>query len=131
MDRMGRDELFYKIIDKDEENALCMIDNIENVNFQDVNGYSYLHAAAQSELIEIIKKLLCNGAYIDIKDKFGRTPLMIAVSGYKGDISTIEFLIKHGANPEMKANSNVSCMQLAKMKGLNLDADTMHPQATE
>lgn len=54
MDRMGRDELFYKIIDKDEENALCMIDNIENVNFQDVNGYSYLHAAAQSELIEII-----------------------------------------------------------------------------
>lgn len=36
MDRMGRDELFYKIIDKDEENALCMIDNIENVNFQEV-----------------------------------------------------------------------------------------------
>ena len=120
MDKLGRDELFYKIIDQDNINALSMIDNVVNVNFQDVNGYSYLHAAAQSELIEIIDKLLKRGAYIDIKDKFGRTPLMIAISGYGKDRSVVDFLIANGADKEAKANSNISCMQLAEMKGLKL-----------
>ncbi len=120
MDRMGRDELFYKIIDQDKETALLMIDDAANVNFQDVNGYSYLHAAVQSESIEIIDKLICKGAYIDIKDKFGRTPLIIAISGYSNDRSVIDFLIKSGADTETKMNSGVSCMQLAKMKGLDL-----------
>ena len=120
MDKLRRDELFYSIINQDNKCALSMIDNIENVNFQDANGYSYLHAAAQSESIEIIDKLLKRGAYIDIKDKFGRTPLMIAISGYGKDRSVVDFLIANGADKEAEANSNVSCMQLAKMKGINL-----------
>lgn len=120
MDKLGRDELFYKIIDRDTFNALNMIDHVENVNFQDINGYSYLHAAAQSELKEIIEKLLNKGADIDIKDKFGRTPLMIAISGYGNNRTIIDLLITNGADKEARANSNVSCIQLAKIKGLTL-----------
>ena len=131
MDRMGRDELFYKIIDQDNEKALSMIDDVIDVNFQDVNGYSYLHAAAQSESIEIINKLIRKGAYIDIKDKFGRTPLMIAISGYGNDRSVVDLLIESGADKEAKANSNISCMQLAKMKGLYLNGDTKNQEDFE
>lgn len=120
MDKLGRDELFYKIIDGDTFDALSMIDNAKNINFQDINGYSYLHAAAQSESKEIIEKLLDKGANIDIKDKFGRTPLMIAISGYGNDRTTVDLLITHGADKEARANSNVSCKQLAKIKGLTL-----------
>ena len=120
MDKLGRDELFYNIIDHDEVNALRMIDNVENVNSQDVNGYSYLHAAAQSGSVEIIDKLLKRGAYIDIKDKFGKTPLMVAVSGCGKDRSVVDFLIANGADKEAKANSNISCIQLAEMKGIKL-----------
>lgn len=120
MDRLGRDELFYNIIDHKDESAMSMLDNVEDVNLQDTNGYSYLHAAAQSESIEIIDKLLKRGASIDIKDKFGRTPLMIAISGYGKDRSVVDFLIANGADKEAEANSGVSCMQLAKMKGITL-----------
>ena len=41
MNRLGRDNLFYKIIDKENLSALSIIDDIVNINFQDKNGYSY------------------------------------------------------------------------------------------
>ena len=117
MDKLGRDELFYKIIDVDVS-ALEMLDTVENINFQDSNGYSYLHAAVQSGSLEMIKKILNKGADINIKDKFGKTPLMVAISGYNGDNSIIRLLIENGADKETRANSNISCIQLAKMKGV-------------
>lgn len=119
MDKLGRDVLFYKIIDADA-NALEMLDDVENVNFQDANGYSYLHAAVQSESKEIIEKLLNKGADINIKDRFGKTPLMVAITGYSGNQSIIELLVENGANKEARSNSNISCIQLAEMKGFTL-----------
>ena len=66
----------------------------------------------------MIKKILNKGADINIKDKFGKTPLMVAISGYNGDNSIIRLLIENGADKETRANSNISCIQLAKMKGV-------------
>ena len=120
MDKLGRDELFYKIVDLDEVNAIRMIDSIKNINYQDVNGYSYLHAAVQSGSIRIVQELINNGAEINIKDKFGKTPLMVAIAGYADDVSIINLLLDNGADKSMKANSGVSCMNLAEMKGLSL-----------
>lgn len=124
MDRLGRDDLFYKIIDKENLGALSMIDDIVNINFQDKNGYSYLHAAAQSGSIEIIKKLLSKGADIDIRDKFGKTPLMVAISEYhpeyRNDRAIIDLLIENGADIEAKTNSNIVCKEFAKMRGVEL-----------
>lgn len=47
-DRLGRDELFYKIVDGYEEDVIKQLDEMEEVNFKDANGYSYLHIAVQS-----------------------------------------------------------------------------------
>ena len=124
MDRLGRDELFYKIIDGEDLNALSMIEDVININFQDKNGYSYLHAATQSRSIEVIKKLLMKGANIDIRDKFGKTPLMVAISEYhpeyRNDRTIIDLLIENGADIEAKTNSNIICKEFAKRKGLEL-----------
>ena len=122
-DRMGRDKLFYIIIDSKISDALKAIDTATDMNFQDKNGYSYLHCAVQSELLSVAKKLIEKGAYIDIKDKFGRTPLMIALSSYNrknGNREMIDFLIHSGASIYATANSGVSCLQLAKNKGVDL-----------
>lgn len=124
MDRLGRDELFYKIIDREDANALKLIDDVVNINFQDKNGYSYLHAAAQSGSIDVIKKLLRKGANIDIKDKFGKTPLMVAISEYypehRNNRTIIDLLIENGADVKAKTNSNIVCKEFAKKKGLEL-----------
>ena len=125
LDRLGRDELFYKIGDREEESALTMLDNDDvNVNFQDKNGYSYLHLAAQSGCAEVIKKLLDKGADIDIRDKFGKTPLMVAISEYypnlRNDRSIIDLFIENGADIEARTNSNIICKEFAKRRGLEL-----------
>lgn len=125
MDRLGRDQLFYKIIDGENLDALNMIEDVVNINFQDKNGYSYLHAAVQSGAIDVIKKLLMKGANVDIRDKFGKTPLMVAVSEYYpedgNDRTIIDLLIENGADVEAKTNSNIICKEFAKrIKGLEL-----------
>ena len=90
MDRLGRDELFYKIVDGHIKDALKILDEVENVDIKDKNGYSYLHIAVQCGSVEIIRKLLSKGADINIADNFGKTPLMIAIWYYKGDRTIID-----------------------------------------
>lgn len=41
MDRLGRDELFYKIADRHDDEALNILSEIDTVNFKDANSYSY------------------------------------------------------------------------------------------
>lgn len=120
MDRLGRDELFYIIADGYEEEVLKQLDEMEEVNVKDKNGYSYLHIAVQSGAVNVIRKLLTQGADINIVDKFGKTPLMVAIAGYNGDRTIIDLLLENGADIEMCANSGMSCRQLASIKGLSL-----------
>lgn len=117
MDRYGRDKIFYVISDK-KDNALELLNNLENVDFQDKAGYSYLHIAVQSNFLEAVNKLLKLNCRIDIKDPYVRTPLMIAFSSWNGeDDDVIQVLLAAGANINETADSGVSCLELAKMKG--------------
>lgn len=74
----------------------------------------------QSRSIEITQQLIRKGANIDIRDKFGKTPLMVAINAYLGNDEMIKMLIENGADKEQKTNAGVSCVQLAKMKGVAL-----------
>lgn len=118
IDRLGRDSIFYSIVDKKNDEVLQMINDLTDVNFQDNDGNSYLHVAVQSNSINIVERLLEKGAIIDIKDKYGKTPLMVAISSYNGNEELIKLLIKKGADKNEKANSGISCMKLAEMKGV-------------
>lgn len=120
LDKVGRDELFYKIIDKKFEDAKRLIDATIDVNFQDKNGYSYLHCAVQVNSLEITTLLINKGADIDIKDRFGKTPLMVAISDYNGDDTMIKLLLEYGANKDLVNNYGISAKKVAEMKGLDL-----------
>ena len=122
MDRIKRDELFYKIADGDEKNALILLNETKDINYKDANGYSYLHIAVQSHMIAVVKYLLEKGADVDSNDKFGKTPLMIALMHYLRDKPTIQqiinLLIKYGADLDKTANSGVTARQLAERMGI-------------
>ncbi len=120
LDGVGRDTIFYKIIDKEFEEVKQLLESTIDVNFQDKNGYSYLHCAAQVKSIEIVALLIDKGAIIDIQDKYGKTPLMVAVSDYDGDDKMIKFLLEYGANKEMENNYGISAKKVAAMKGIDL-----------
>ncbi|MBR1823257.1 MAG: ankyrin repeat domain-containing protein [Ruminococcus sp.] len=120
MDRLNRDELFYLIADEKEDEALKALAKCDNLDFQDKNGYSYLHIAAQSGLAKVVEYLLSNGASIDITDKFGKTPLMVAISGYNGDRTIVDIFLKYGADLDLAVPSGITDKKLAVMKGLSL-----------
>lgn len=120
MDKLNRDELFYKIADGDEDAALEMLSACENPDFQDKNGYSYLHIAAQSGMARVVEYLLSHGAEVDIMDKFGKTPLMVALIGYNGDRTIVDILLKYHADINVSVPSGVTACKLAEMKGISL-----------
>ena len=55
-----------------------------------------LHKAAQEGHADKVKSLLENGAQIDTKDPYGRTPLSLAVS--KGQVRVVRLLLQAGAD---------------------------------
>lgn len=119
-DRIGRDELFYDIADGKYADAIAEIETTEDINYKDKNGYSYLHIAAQCNAVSVVEKLIEKGIETDAADKYGKTPLMVAVIGYSDDRSVIDLLLKNGADPCAKANSGMSVRELAKMNGLEI-----------
>lgn len=120
VDELGRDEFFYSIIDRNFELAHDLIRTVENLNYQDKNGYSYLHAAVQSGLQEIVTLLIEKGADINAQDKFGRTPLMVAIIYNRDNYDMISYLVNSGANPDIKTHAGVSSRELAKKNGIEL-----------
>ncbi len=120
MDRLNRDDLFYLIADEKEDEALEQLTKCDNIDFQDKNDYSYLHIAVQSRLTKVVEYLLSNGATVDITDKFGRTPLMIAILGYSGDRTIVDILLKYGANLDLAVPSGMTARKLAVRMGLSI-----------
>jgi ankyrin repeat protein len=65
--------------------------------------------ASKTNHYELVKKLIDEGTKVDIKDKFGNTPLMYA--SIKGYIDICTLLIEKGANVKVKNNDNETILQ--------------------
>ena len=85
LDKMGRDEMFYRIshinipVIGKKEDVLRDMKTITNPNFQDKDGVSYLHMACQSHSVEAIKILLDLGADPNLNDNYFASPISSAL----------------------------------------------------
>lgn len=93
----GRDEIFFRLGIEQSDDLLQKIKMAVNVDFQDANGWSYLHRACQSHYIEAIKLLLDLGANPNINDKRGFSPVLEAIGSINENNNTIlEIMLQHG-----------------------------------
>lgn len=95
----GRDEIFLRLGVEQSDDLLQKIKTVENPNFQDDNGISYLHRACQSHYLEAIELLLNLGADPNMNDKRGFSPILSAIGRIHENNNTIlEMMLQHGLN---------------------------------
>lgn len=80
----------------------------------DKNAFTPLHFAAQGQQSAAARVLLEAGAEVDAQDKFGKTPLSVALFNVRdgaGDV--VRVLLDSGASPDVKNKSGISPRDLA------------------
>jgi len=81
----------------------CGIENQEN---------GILHAAAREGQEKVVEKLLVWGFEVDQRDKEGRTPLFLSISGQHAETSLM--LLKAGASLYINDNNGIEIKELAR-----------------
>ena len=91
------------------------VETIDNENrTRELTG-TLLLASARWSLVPIMSELLDHGAEINKQDRFGYTPLMLAVK--RNNMSVAKFLIDRGANLEMRNIHHFTGLMLASYLG--------------
>ncbi|KAH7400797.1 ankyrin repeat-containing domain protein [Phaeosphaeria sp. MPI-PUGE-AT-0046c] len=101
LERAKRDEV--RGMEEEED-----VDEIELPDREDGSN-APVHLAAKCGFVEILKIFFDAGVDVDVRDEFGRTPLLAAVLG-DGMTEAIKFLLERGADPTARISGN----QLAK-----------------
>ncbi|OVA06696.1 Tetratricopeptide TPR-1 [Macleaya cordata] len=85
-------------------------------SIKDEDGRGALHFAASRGNLNICKYLIEELKLdVDVKDGTGETPLARAT--IEGRLSTVEYLLEKGANPEISDDENVTPLHCAAMRG--------------
>ncbi|XP_042010751.1 integrin-linked protein kinase 1-like isoform X2 [Salvia splendens] len=88
-------KLMYTTNERDLDGIKELLTSGVDVNFRDIDDRTALHVAACQGFGDVAKLLLENGANVDLKDRWGGTPLADAIHYKNHDV--IELLEKHGA----------------------------------
>lgn len=67
--------------------------------------------AAMADDIGVAKQYVASGAPVDVRDKFGRTPLMLAAE--HGNAKLVEYLLQSGADPDLKVETGLRAIDFA------------------
>ena len=116
-DQYQRSKLHYLCIDvpkidrKDKLKKLLLAG--EDVNAQDLNGWTALHFAAQEGDVEITKLLIDSGADISAIDSNGNTPLWVATINSHYGTEVLEALLSNRADPKQKNIHGVSPIDIS------------------
>lgn len=95
----NRDEIFFRLGLEESDDLLQKLKNVDNPDFQDDLGISYLHRACQSHYLEAIEILLERGANPNINDERGFSPVLEAIGTINEKNNTIlEMMLQHGLN---------------------------------
>ncbi len=90
------------------------IQNGADVNFQDRGGWSALQFSAQEGRFDVADILIQNKANTNLKDENGNSPIMTALTNWKGgkNLDIIKLLAKNGADIHQKNNYGVCANEM-------------------
>jgi hypothetical protein len=120
----NRDEVFFRLGVEKSEELLEMIQNVENPNFQDDKGISYLHRACQAHYVDAIKILLELGANPNVTDKRGFSPILEAIGNINENNNEIlDIMLKYGLDlkrmeGEMTLKEQIEMFEDEEMNGI-------------
>ena len=93
----NRDEIFFRLGVEQSDELLQKLRNVDEPDFQDDKGISYLHRACQSHYLEAIEILLELGANPNINDKRGFSPVLDAIGKInESNNAILEMMLQHG-----------------------------------
>ena len=113
----NRDEIFFRLGIEKSEDLLQKLKTVENPNFQDDEGTSYLHMACQSHYYDAIKILLELGANPNINNKWGKSPILKAIGSInESNNAILELMLEHGLDLN-KMEGNVTLREMLESFG--------------
>lgn len=86
-----------------------------DINSRGLDDVTPLMYAIMKRDITVVNILIENGADVNIPNKYGKTPLMVAADMFKDDDTIIKLLLDNGADPYQKNNYGVSVYKLLEM----------------
>ncbi|WP_410597206.1 ankyrin repeat domain-containing protein [Amycolatopsis sp. lyj-23] len=115
VDRQGRSELHYCALEGTADQARALLVAGQDPNLGDCDGFVPLHLAAQQGNAEVAEVLLEAGAIVDAVNRYGNTPLFVAVFNSNGRGNLIQLLRRHGADPRKVNGSGQNPVGLARL----------------
>jgi uncharacterized protein len=85
-----------------------LLDQGADVNAADAAGWTPLHFAAQDYRVDAVATLIAAGAEIDARNRFGATPLSVAVFNSMGRGEALQLLLDAGADPDCRNSAGIS-----------------------
>ena len=136
IDELIKNKESYEIVEKEENKDLLTAENwfiavkegdIDavkvfikhrfDVNVKDLQwGSTALMFASQKGKFDIVKLLVKNSAYINVKSNHGSTALMFAVKSNKYE--TVKILVESGADVNIKDDENISPIMATQNDGI-------------
>src|SRR5262249_15883159 len=108
----------YALAEKNRDVVALLLAHNADVSAQDKDGKTALHYAveyAQPDVAEELLKKNPNAAAI--ADKFGNEPLCTAAFNAKGNYELVSLLLRYGANPHHRNNTNLTPLEIPKRNG--------------
>ena len=110
------------------EVAQMLLEHKADIHTRNGDGRVALHLASgpytTRDQLEITQLLLCHGAYTNVLDDTGSTPLHESLSNstssrttFKPSAAVIRLLLKHGANMDVENNEGKTPLQIASEEG--------------
>lgn len=100
---IGNHMLMLKIVKESgesDDDTISIVFNIcTNIDIKDMNGNSLLHKAVYLEKYDIVKLLVDNGCYINIRNKLDQTPYDLNMDKYPtvNNMQIRRYLVNSGA----------------------------------
>ena len=120
---MGRLDIHYDALEGRVDDLRAALARGEEPGMADTAGFTPLHFAAQQGQADAARVLVEAGAPLDARNKFGNSPLWVAVMNHRlgeGD-RVVSLLIAAGASLDAANLSGVTVREVAERMGLRLD----------